>query len=323
MFDIVRKDPKAAHSPMEAWIQRDEAVKIFKASGLDFDEMKKQAQRRDFQPVALKPTFSANYAVAPQVITSKNVLGRLPGARRPDETVIYSAHWDHLGVGQPDARGDRIYNGAVDNATGIASLLEMGRAYAHAPRTDRSVVFLAVTAEEKGLLGSEYYAANPVYSAAKTVGVINTDSMGVNGPARDFSISGLAKLGLLDDLIAEGKRHGRSFTADRHLEAGHFYRSDHFSFAKRGVPAISFEPGSDLVQGGRERGEELAKDYIKVKYHQPADEWSADWNLSGMTADLSLIYDVGRKLANSKEWPNWSKDSEFRATRDQTAAARK
>ena len=322
-FDIVRHDPKASHSQIEAWIQRDLAVKLFQASGLDFEALKKQAQTRDFKPVALKATLSAHYAANVSTITSHNVIGRLPGTKHPGETVMYTAHWDHLGIGAPDAKGDRIYNGAVDNGTGIASLLELSRTFASLPRTDRSLVFMAVTAEEKGLLGSEYYAANPVYPLATTAGVINMDALSVAGPAKDFTISGTAKLGLLDDLVEEGEAKGRSYTPDPRLAAGGFYRSDHFSMAKRGVPAISFGSGRDLVDGGRERGDALAKDYTANRYHQPGDEWSADWDLSGMAQDVSLLYDLGRDLANSREWPNWSQDSEFRAERDKTAAQRK
>jgi Zn-dependent M28 family amino/carboxypeptidase len=322
-FDIVRKDAATAHTPMEGWIQRDVAIALFRASGLDFEALKRQAQSRDFRPVPLKARFSADYAVDSRVITSHNVVGRVIGAKHPDETIVYSAHWDHLGVGRPDARGDTIYNGAVDNATGVASLIELGRAFAQGPRPDRSVVFLAVTAEEKGLLGSEYYAANPLYALAKTVGMINTDALGVYGRARNFSISGAAKLGLLDDLVAEGRRRGRTFTPEPHPENGGFYRSDHFSMAKRGVPAISFESGNDLVQGGIARGEALSKAYTEQRYHQPADEWSPDWDLRGMAEDLSMLYAVGARLANSREWPNWSPDSEFRAERDKTAAARR
>jgi Zn-dependent M28 family amino/carboxypeptidase len=322
-FDIVRQDPRAAHTQMEAWIQRDNAVALFRASGLDFEAMKKAAQSRDFRPVPLKATLSADYGVDARVITSHNVAGRLPGRTHPDESVIYSAHWDHLGVGLPDARGDRIYNGAVDNATGIASLLELARAFAQGPRPERSILFLAVTAEEKGLLGSEYYAANPLYPLGKTAGVINMDALGVYGPARNFSISGAAKLGLLDDLVAEGRRRGRTFMPEPHPENGGFYRSDHFSFAKRGVPAVSFEAGNDLVSGGAERGEMLSKAYTAARYHQPADEWSADWDLSGMAQDLSMLYAVGSRLANSRAWPNWSADSEFRAERDRTSAERR
>ena len=321
-FDIVRKDPAASHTAMEAWIQRDLAVQLFQQSGLDFEALKKQAQTRDFKPVELKPMLTAHYAANTGVITSHNVLGRLPGTKHPGETVMYTAHWDHLGVGAPDAKGDRIYNGARDNGTGVAELLELGRAFAQAPRTDRSMVFMAVTAEEKGLLGSEYYAANPVYPLATTAGVINMDDLSVAGRAKDFTISGTAKLGLLDDLIAEGKKYGRSYTPDPRVEAGGFYRSDHFSMAKRGVPAISFGSGRDLLNGGVARGTQIANDYTRDRYHQPADEWSADWDLSGMAEDGELLYDLGRNLANSRAWPDWSADSEFRAERDQTAAQR-
>ncbi|WP_414902359.1 M28 family metallopeptidase [Sphingomonas flavalba] len=322
MFDIVRADPTAEHPAMEGWIQRDLAADLFKASGLDFEQMKAAARKRDFRPVTLKPTFSARYAVTTKTIVSHNVLGRLPGARHPDETVLYSGHWDHLGIGEPDARGDRIYNGARDNASGIAMMLEMARAFAAAPRTDRSIIFLAVTAEEKGLLGSEYYASNPVYPLATTAGVINMDATIGAGAARDFSISGSAKLGLLDLLVAEGRKLGRSFSPDPRPEAGLFYRSDHFPFAKQGVPAVSFGAGGDLIDGGRARGEELSKAYTLNQYHQPADEWSADWDLSGVGPDMALLYAVGRDLANSRAWPNWSADSEFRARRDESATRR-
>jgi Zn-dependent M28 family amino/carboxypeptidase len=322
MFDIVRKNPAADHPLLEGWIQRDLAQKIFAASGLDIEAMKAAAKRKDFRPVPLKATLNTTGTAKTEVITSHNVVGLLTGKTHPDETVIYSAHWDHLGIGKPDANGDSIYNGALDNASGISHLIEQARAFAKGPRPDRSVVFLAVTAEEKGLLGSEYYGANPLYLLSKTVGVLNTDSMGLWGPAKNFSISGTAKLGLLDDLIAEGKKQGRYFTADPHPESGGFYRSDHFSFAKVGVPAISFKSGNDLVNGGTERGEAIAKDYTAKRYHQPDDEYQPDWNFTGQAQDAQLLHELGERLANSREWPNWSSDSEFRATRDQSASDR-
>jgi Zn-dependent M28 family amino/carboxypeptidase len=321
-FDIVRQDPSARHTQLESWIQRPLAVQLFQRSGLDFEQAKAAARRPDFQPMPLKARLNASYNANVQVITSHNVVGILPGKTSPDETVIYSAHWDHLGIGKPDATGDRIYNGAIDNGTGVSQLIEQARAFAHGPRPDRSVVFLAVTGEEKGLLGSEYYSTHPLYPLAKTVGVLNTDSMGVWGPEKNFSIAGTAKLDLLDDLIAAGKQEGRYFTPDPHPESGGFYRSDHFSFAKQGVPAISFKPGNDLVNGGIARGEALASDYTAHHYHQPSDEWQASWIFSGMAEDGYLLHILGLRLANSREWPNWSPDSEFRAARDQSAAER-
>ena len=322
MFDIVRANPKAEHPPLEGWIQRDLAQRIFAASGLDLEAMKAAARKKDFTPVPLKAGLTAHGSANTEVITSQNVVGLLPGKTRPDETIIYSAHWDHLGIGQPDANGDRIYNGALDNGTGLSHIIEQARVFAREPRTQRSIVFLAVTAEEKGLLGSEYYSQNPLYPLGKTVAVLNTDSMGVFGRERDFSISGTAKLDLLDMLIAEGQHMGRAFTPDPHPESGGFYRSDHFSFAKVGVPAISFKPGLDLVDGGVARGEAISKEYTAKRYHQPDDEWSPDWNFQGMAQDGMLLHALGRNLANSNDWPNWSQDSEFRATRDQTAGER-
>jgi Zn-dependent M28 family amino/carboxypeptidase len=297
-------------------------VQLFQRSGIDLEQAKAAARRRDFQPIPLKATLNAHYAASTNTVTSHNVVGLLPGKKYPDETVIYSAHWDHLGVGKPNAAGDRIYNGAVDNGTGIAELIEQGRVFAQGPRPDRSIVFIAVTGEEKGLLGSSYYAAHPLFPLAKTVGVLNVDVMNVWGREKNFTIRGTAKLGLLDDLIAEGKKQNRYYTPDPHPETGGFYRSDHFSFAKQGVPAISFTPGLDLVKGGVAAGEAHSEDYNRNHYHQPSDEWSGSWDLSGMAEDAELLHQLGLRLANSREWPNWSSDSEFRAARDQSAAER-
>jgi Zn-dependent M28 family amino/carboxypeptidase len=256
-------------------------------------------------------------------VVSHNVLGAIRGAKYPDERVFYTAHWDHLGVGQPDAKGDRIYNGALDNASGTAMLLELARASAKAPKPQRSLVFMSVTAEEKGLLGSEYYASAPLYPLATTVGVINMDGVGPNGLARDFTTSGNAPLTLQDELIAVGKAHGRYYSPDPRPEAGSFFRSDHFSFAKRGVPAISFGGGIDLIDGGKAAGEAKSKAYTAEKYHQPADEFDPSWDPRGFVADGSLLFELGQRLANSRIWPEWKPGAEFKAERDKTAAARK
>jgi Zn-dependent M28 family amino/carboxypeptidase len=324
VFDIIRKDPAAAHSPLEGWIQRDQTVQLFKAAGLDFEQLKKQAQTRDFRPVTLNGVaWSTDMGVKASKVVSHNVVGVLPGTGHPDERVIYTAHWDHLGVGLPDAKGDRIYNGAVDNASGVAGLIEMARLYAKAPRTDRTVMFMSVTAEEKGLLGSEYYATNPLYPLATTVAVINMDGMNVLGRTKDVTSSGNAPLTLQDDLVAVAKAHGMYFSDDPNPEAGHFYRSDHFSFAKQGVPAMSIGSGQDLEKGGKAAGKAAAEAYVKDKYHQPADEWDPNWDLSGMAQETEVLYDLGHKLATSREWPEWKAGAEFKATRDQTAAMRK
>jgi Zn-dependent M28 family amino/carboxypeptidase len=323
VFDIIRKDPSKVHAPIEAWIQRDPTVALFKSAGLDFEALKKQAQTRDFKPVTLAGvTFSTAFAVDAKKVVSHNVVGVLPGTKRPGERIIYTAHWDHLGVGLPDAKGDRIYNGAVDNASGVSGLIELGRAFAHAPRTERSVQFMAVTAEEKGLLGSEYYATTPLYPLATTVANINMDGAAVNGPTKDVSTSGDGGLTLQDDLIKVAKAHGRYFTPDARPEAGGFFRSDHFSFAKQGLPAISFKSGQDLVKGGVEAGRAAGEAYVRDKYHQPADEFDPNWDLTGMAQELAIVYDLGRDLANSREWPEWKPGSEFKAARDKTASAR-
>ncbi|HEX2817238.1 MAG TPA: M28 family metallopeptidase [Phenylobacterium sp.] len=324
VFDIIRKDPSKVHAPIEAWIQRDPTVALFKSAGLDFEALKKEAQTRAFKPVTLSGvTVSTAFAVDAKKVISHNVVGVLPGTKHPGERIIYTAHWDHLGVGLPDARGDRIYNGAVDNASGVSGLIELGRAFAKAPRTERTMQFMAVTAEEKGLLGSEYYATTPLYPLATTVANINMDGASVAGPARDVSTSGDGGLTLQDDLIRVAKAHGRYFTPDPRPESGGFFRSDHFSFAKQGLPAISFKSGQDLVNGGVAAGKAAGEAYTRDKYHQPADEFDPNWDLTGMAQELAIVYDLGRDLANSREWPEWKAGSEFKAARDKTAAMRK
>jgi Zn-dependent M28 family amino/carboxypeptidase len=324
VFDIIRKDPGKVHAPIEAWIQRDNTVALFKSAGLDFETLKKEAQTREFKPVTLKGvSISTAFTVDAKHVISHNVVGVLPGTKHPNERIIYTAHWDHLGVGLPDAKGDRIYNGAVDNASGVSGLIELGRAFAHAPRTERTVQFMAVTAEEKGLLGSEYYATTPLYPLATTVANINMDGAAVAGPTKDVSTSGDGGLTLQDDLIKVAKAHGRYFTPDSRPEAGGFFRSDHFSFAKQGLPAISFKSGQDLVNGGVAAGKAAGEAYVRDKYHQPADEFDPNWDLSGMADELAIVYDLGRDLANSREWPEWKDGSEFKAMRDKSAAMRK
>jgi Zn-dependent M28 family amino/carboxypeptidase len=324
MFDIERPNPADVHPLLEAWIQRDIAVALFQDSGLDFEAEKTNAQSAAFQPVVLADaSLSVEFAVKHSRIVSKNVVAKLTGTRQPDETIMYTAHWDHLGVGPPDARGDRIYNGARDNALGVAGLLELARMYAAAPRLDRTVVFLSPTAEEKNLLGSEYYAQHPLYPLATTAGVYNMDGGSIHGPSWDVSIAGDGKVTLQVDLAAAASRQDRRFSPDPHPEAGSFFRSDHFPFAKVGVPAISFRAGQDLVKGGMPAGQAAYDEYVSTRYHQPADEWSSDWDLRGFALDLALLYSMGRDLAGSRRWPQWMEGSEFKSVRDATANSRK
>ncbi|MDB6090459.1 MAG: peptidase [Gammaproteobacteria bacterium] len=323
VYDIVRTDPAQTHVPIEGWIQHDVAVALFKQAGLDFEALAKLAQTREFKPVTLGgATLNAAYRVKHEVVMSKNVLGRLPGTTKPDETLIYSAHWDHFGIRPADASGgDRILNGAVDNGTGVAALLELGRLFGSAPRTARSVVFIATTGEERGLLGSEYYATNPVYPLETTVADINMDIMGVYGPTKDVSTFGSAENTLLDDLVELARVQGRSYTPDPSPEAGHFFRSDHFSLAKRGVPALSFSPGDDLVNGGVSAGRAHREDYFVHRYHQPGDEWTPSMDFRGEALDVKLVYNLGRKLATSG-WPQWSAGNEFKEIRDKSQSQR-
>ncbi|HYD45917.1 MAG TPA: M28 family peptidase [Phenylobacterium sp.] len=324
IFDIVRDNPKAEHAPLEAWVQRDVAVDLFKRAGLDFEKAKAEARTRAFKPVELKGvTFSAEADVEAKTIVSKNVVGIVPGTDRADEYVLYTSHWDHLGVGPADANGDRIYNGASDNATGTAALVELGRAFASGPKPKRTVIFNAVTAEEKGLLGSEYYAANPLYPLGKTAININMDGLSLLGATRDVVAIGQGTSEVDRYMAAAVKANGQVVSPDPRPEAGSFYRSDQFSLVKRGVPAMYAKGGQDLVNGGVAAGKAAADDYIAKRYHQPDDEFSPNWNWDGALKDLQLQYAVGRALADSGDWPEWNEGAEFKAARDASASERK
>ncbi|WP_443750709.1 M28 family metallopeptidase [Asticcacaulis solisilvae] len=320
-FDIVRPDPSAVSPRLESWITHETANKLFKAAGLDLGELRKKARSRDFQPVAMNVSLSGGYKVESSEIVTHNIIGRLPGTGHPDETILYTAHWDHLGICAPEAK-DRICNGAVDNGTGVGTLMELARAFGKT-HNDRSVVFIAFTAEESGLLGSEYYASNPLYPLARTVAGINMDALNVNGATRDIEVIGSGQSSLEDLLAKYAKKQGRVLEPDQMPEAGSFFRSDHFTLVKRGVPMLNAGSGQDLVKGGLRAGRAAADDYIRNRYHQPGDEWSAKWDLSGLVQDATLYYEIGRDLANSRQWPAWRDTSEFKAARDATAADRK
>jgi Zn-dependent M28 family amino/carboxypeptidase len=324
MFDIVRANPAEVHPLLEGWIQRDDAVRLFNAVGQDFEALKRRAQTREFRPVTLgNATFSASYGVKRQTIRSKNVLGRLNGTTHSNEMVLFGAHWDHLGVGAPDARGDTIYNGAVDNGTGIAAVLELARVFAAGPRPQRSLVFAFWTAEEKGLLGSEYYASNPVYPLETTVAGFNIDALSATGRARDVLVVGSGQTDIEDRLQAVLAANNRVMTPDATPEAGYFFRSDHFPLAKRGVPMLYMDSGIDLLTGGTAAGRAADDRYRTDAYHQPADEYNpGTWNLAGIAEDVAVLHQLGRELANSRSWPNYRTTSEFRPVRDRSASSR-
>lgn len=323
-FDIVRPDPSAEHPLLQGWITRDTAVTLLKSAGLDLDTLKMAARQADFKPVAITGArFSAHYGVKIDEVTTHNIIGKIPGTTHAQETLMYSAHWDHLGVGPADPNGDKIYNGALDNASGVAAMIEIARQFATGPKPERTVAFMAVTAEEKGLLGAEYYSLNPVYPLATTVADLNLDGVQIYGPAHDVGVQGIPKNSLVDMVTAGAQAQGRSFSPDPHPEQGHFYRADHFAFAKVGVPAVTLESGIDLMNGGVAAGEAVRKDYVEHHYHQPSDEWSPKWDWQGAAIDLAMYYDIGKTLANSRIWPTWHKDSEFAARRVASDAERK
>lgn len=320
-FDIVR-DPSKTFPALEGWLSAEAATRLFTASGHDLDALKVAARRKGFTGVDLGATLSGSYDVAASEITTHNIIARLEGSKYPDETVLFGGHWDHLGVGTPDANGDAIFNGAVDNGTGIAALLELARAYGGGKRPERSVVMIAFTAEESGLLGAEYYATNPLYPLATTVAGINMDALNVSGATRNIEVIGFGQSSLEDDLGPLVAAQSRVITPDETPQAGYFFRSDHFPFVKRGVPMIYAKGGKDLLNGGVAAGLAANADYRAKRYHQADDEWSADWDLSGLVQDVTLYYQLGLKLANSRQWPQWRDTSEFKGARDATTDKR-
>ena len=321
-FDIVRENADE-RVPMESWIQRDVAVELFQRAGLDFEALKVQARSRDFQPVTLEGAeMDVMFDVASQRIETHNILGRLPGTTHPDETFLYTGHWDHIGVGTPDANGDAIFNGAVDNASGIAGMIELARAYAAGPRPERSIVFIGFTAEESGLLGSEYYAANPIYPLATTVGGVNMDSANVYGRTEAFNVVGFGQSDLDDRITPLVEAQDREVRPDSNPASGVYFRSDHFPLAKRGVPMAYGASTGDFVDEPIADRTANRQAYGANRYHQADDEWSADWDYSGQIQDLQVYYGVGQALANSRDWPQWKEGSEFGPARAASAAQR-
>lgn len=306
---------------MNGWVQNEVGKRIFDAAGQDFAALSAAAKKKGFKAVPLGLTASTSFSNDIRKFDSQNVIGMLKGSERPDEYVMHTAHWDHLGRCTPAPDGDDICNGAVDNATGTAALVALAEAHAKAGPAKRSLVFLAVTAEESGLLGADYYAANPVFPLSQTVGGINMDAFLISGPSKNVTVVGPGKSQLDAFLDAALKVDGRVSSSDPNPEAGYYYRSDHFAFAKRGVPMLYVDGGEDLVEGGVEAGAAIAKDYRENRYHGPADEYDPNWDWSGVMADLQLFYRIGRMLADSTSWPNWNEGDEFKANRDKDCGA--
>ncbi len=317
-FDIVAPDKNMSRPAVEGWITLDQAKALFAGAGKDFESLKKAALSRDFTPVPLATAASLTLDNSLRTIDSQNVMAKLEGSdpALKDEYVIYTAHWDHYGIG-PEINGDRIYNGALDNATGVGGILELARALKKmSPPPKRSVLFLFVTAEEQGLLGSAFYATHPVYPPAKTAGVINVDAMNVYGRTKDLVIVGLGLSDLDDDMQAAAAEQGRVLKPDPSPEKGSFFRSDHFPFAKQGIPAINPNGGTEVI--GRPAGwvTELREEYTKNDYHKPSDEIGPDWDLSGAVEDLALFLAVGYRVANAAKLPDWKPGAEFQRRKE-------
>ncbi len=312
-FGLETADGNQSRAAVEGWISAEAAEMLFAAAGEDFAALKAAALKPGFRARPLGD-LRADMQVRNTIdrTASNNVVALVPGAERPDEYVIFTAHWDHLG-----RQGEEIYNGAIDNASGTAALLLLAEAYAsQEPPPARSILFVAVTAEEQGLLGSAWYAANPLVPLEQTVAVINVDGLNYIGPTRDISVVGYGASELDAFVDAAAAAHDRQVVPDQRPEAGVYYRSDHFNFAKKGVPALYPKMGMDLVDGGVERGRELARAYNSERYHKTTDEYSPDQDWSGAVPDLELYFDIGLRIANSSEWPNWAAGNEFRAVRD-------
>lgn len=316
------KDGGKSQTKANGWIQKSVAKEIFAAAGQNLDTQMAAAKQKGFKAVPLNLTASMNFENDIARKASKNVIGVMKGTKRPDEYVLYTAHWDHLGRCTAAADGDDICNGAVDNATGTAALVALAEGFAKAGAPERSVVFLAVTAEESGLLGSKFYAENPVFPLSQTVGGVNMDAFSMSGPAKNLTVIGKGKSQLDLYLEAAAKSEGRTPEMEPTPEKGFYYRSDHFSFAKLGVPMVYFEGGDDLVTGGKAAAMAAAEDYEKNRYHAPGDEFDENWDWSGVMSDLKLYYRVGRMLAMTDAWPNWNEGDEFRAVRDKSRSGK-
>ncbi|MGE0408225.1 MAG: M28 family metallopeptidase [Amphiplicatus sp.] len=317
-IDLERADNGASRIVAEGWLTNETARQVLSSAGLGLDDLMEKAKTRGFKAVPLDGvTASAQLTSTIRRSEDANVVGVLKGSQAPDDYVLYMAHWDHLGVNPTEAGADKIFNGAVDNATGVAAILEIAEKFAaREPRPKRSILFLATTAEESGLLGSAYFAENPLVPLKDIVGGFNIDALLPAPPAKDLTVVGYGASELEDVLAEIAARRARRLTPDREPEKGYFYRSDHISLAKKGVPMLYVDGGLDLREGGEEAGKALAEDYAANRYHKPADEIDDSWNFDGMTETVEILYETGEALAESSVWPNWYEGNEFRALRD-------
>ena len=317
-FDLVTPDKNLGRSAIEGWITVDQAKALFAMAGQDFDSLKARAGTREFEPVPLGVTASITIRNSFRTIDSRNVAAKLEGSDPAvrDEYVVYTAHWDHFGIGAP-VEGDSIYNGALDNATGTAGLLAIARAFAAMPTPPRrSILFLAVTAEEQGLLGSQYYATNPLYPLAKTLANINMDGLTTWGRTRDLVVVGYGASELDDYARDAAAEQGRTLKPDAEPEKGFYYRSDHFNFAKLGVPAFYADEGTEFIGKPSDYGMKKRQDYTANHYHKPSDEIKPDWDLGGAVEDLQLFLAMGFRVAQADRYPEWRVGNEFRAVRE-------
>lgn len=320
-FNLSREDNNMSRCAVEGWLQLETTRKIFASARLNYDELKTAAAKPGFKAVSLGLEASLTLKNSVKKVTSRNVVALLPGSKRADEYIIYMSHWDHFGM-NPALEGDKIFNGALDNATGTAALIELAEAFQKLKRPPlRSIVFLAVTGEEQGLLGSEYYAAQPLFPPAKTAAVINMDALNIYGRMKDITVIGYG-LSELDQYIeAAAKEQGRTVNPDPTPEKGSYFRSDHFPFAKQGIPAVYPGGGTDSVEHGKEWTLAKREKFTAENYHKPSDEFDPNWDLTGAIEDLRLLFKVGCRLAMESTFPNWKEGTEYKAKRDADMAA--
>ncbi|MDB5140954.1 MAG: Aminopeptidase [Mucilaginibacter sp.] len=315
---LQQKDKHMSRCKVEGWITEDAAKKLFSAAGI-IGDIRAIARKRDFKAIPLNLNATLTVHTKLKYSTSHNVIAVLKGSDRPDECILYTAHWDHLGIGKPDAKGDSIYNGAVDNASGVAAVLSVAKAFTlQKDKPKRTIVFLTVTAEEQGLLGSEYYATHPIYPLNKTVADLNMDALGDYGETNDFAITGKGQNDLEDYVADYAKAHNKEITGDKNPGAGGYYRSDHFNFAKVGVPALDLNNGAESTAHGAAWGKQKQKEYGEQHYHQASDNYSPAMDANGMAQVANMLFNIGNKLANETTFPGWKNGSEFKAVRDKS-----